>query len=352
MELSLGVVDDFDRTFVNGVQIGAIGPETAIWWATPRFHTIPASLVTSTTLHLSVRVFDIWGGGGIMGNPTLCPLDPSSDTRPIKLSGIWRARAELELPLRFPGGAPVAPTSLWNGMIHPLLGFFINGFLWYQGESDVSRAHLYQRLLNDLITTWRDAFETPRAPFGIVQLANYQERKPAPGEDPWAALREAQRLVALHTPACGLAIAIDAGEADDIHPRYKKTVGERLALWALCQTHGRTDLACSGPLPAEQWLENDGVRVRFSHAQGLRVRGDGLRGFELAGSDGVWTWADTANIDGDTIFVRATTVPNPCAVRYAWQANPETTLENAAGLPASPFQCAVQDGQQVLRFAT
>jgi sialate O-acetylesterase len=341
LELYLGVVDDFDRTFVNGTLVGAMGPETPCWWATPRHHKVPAALVKGTTLHVAVRVFDIWGNGGIMGAVTLSlPDDPKAPR--ISLRGSWRACAELKLPLRSPSGPALAPTVLWNAMIHPLIGLGLDGFLWYQGESDVDRARLYQRLLSDLIRVWRQAFDDPSLPFGIVQLANYQERRAEPCESPWAELREAQRLVALHVPACGLALAIDAGESDDIHPRYKKTVGERLALWALHQSHGHHRLAYSGPLPAEHWREADGIRVRFNHAEGLRVRGDGLRGFELRGADGSWHLA-SATLHGDTVFIRSAAVPEPVAVRYAWQANPETTLENGAGLPASPFAHALPD---------
>jgi len=337
LELHLGVVDDCDTTFVNGVFVGGIGNETPNWWSTPRNHLVPATLVTGTTLTIAVRVFDNWGEGGIMGNVRLRPLDASS-AETLNLTGTWRAKSELELPLRSPSGPALMPSSLWNAMIHPLLCASLDGILWYQGESDVGRARLYPRLLTDLITSWRRAFDAPELPFGIVQLANFEERVSEPVEAPWAELREAQRRVAATVPACGLASAIDAGEADDIHPRYKKIVGERLALWALRETHGRTELAYSGPTPAECWTEAAGLRVRFTHAEGLRVRGDALRGFTLQDATGRWHRADTTTISGDTVLVSATSIPDPVAVRYGWQSNPETTLENAAGLPASPFR--------------
>lgn len=338
LELSLGVVDDYDHTFVNGTLVGRMGVETPNVWATARFHKVPGSVVTGTTVSIAVRVFDMWGGGGIMGKPTLYrPDDPG--LAPIALQGSWRAKAELQLPSRSPGGPALAPSVLFNGMVAPLLATPLDGVLWYQGESDTDRARLYPRLLTDLIRSWRRAFQSPELPFGIVQLANFQQRESDPTDHNWAHLREAQRQVALHEPACGLAIAIDAGEADDIHPRYKKTVGERLALWALRAAHGRKGHAYSGPLYVESWPENGGLRLRFSHADGLRVRGDGLRGFQVAGADRTrWVWADEVSILGDTVFVRSSSIPSPTAVRYAWQANPETTLENAAGLPASPFR--------------
>lgn len=336
LELHLGTVDDCDLTFVNGVFIGGIGNETPNWWSTPRNHVIPAELVTGPTLTLAVRVFDNWGNGGIMGNVRLRPLD-SSDHHSLNLTGRWLAKSECELSLRSPSGPAVVPSSLWNAMVHPLLGVGLDGVLWYQGESDVGRARLYSRLLTDLINTWRAAFDAPELPFGIVQLANFQDRVSEPVEALWAELREAQRHVAATIPACGLASAIDAGEADDIHPRYKKIVGQRLALWALRQVQGRTELIYSGPLPAECWPESQGLRVRFIHAVGLRVRGEALRGFTLQDAHGCWHQADLAVIEGDTVFLSADVAPSPVAVRYAWQTNPETTLENAAGLPASPF---------------
>ena len=340
LELSLGVVDDCDHTFVNGVFVGGIGNETPNWWSTPRNHLVPAALVTGTTLTIAVRVFDNWGEGGIVGNVRLRPLD-ASDAETLNLNGTWHAKSELELPLRSPSGPALVPSALWNAMIHPLRDASLDGMLWYQGESDVGRARLYPRLLTDLINSWRHAFDAPELPFGIVQLANFQERVSEPVEAPWAKLREAQRRVAATIPACGLASAIDAGEADDIHPRNKKIVGERLALWALRLNHGCTELAYSGPAPAECWSEAAGLRVRFTHAEGLRVRGDALNGFTLQDATGRWHRADTAAIAGDTVFVHAAAAPAPVAVRYGWQTNPETTLENAASLPASPFHLTV-----------
>jgi len=338
LEFALGIVDDYDHTFVNGTLVGTMAAETPAFWATPRIYKVPAALVTSTTVNIAVRAFDIWGGGGLMGTPALQrPNRP--DIAPVILHDLWRAQPELKLPSRSPGGPPPSTGALFNGMIAPLAGIHLDGVIWYQGESDTSRAQLYPRMLTDLIHSWRNTFNAPALPFGIVQLANFRKRESEPVDKSWAHLREAQRLVALHEPATGLALAIDAGEADDIHPRDKKTVGERLALWALHTVYGRKDLAYSGPLFVESWAEDGGMRLRFSHASGMRVRGEALRGFQLAGADLTkWVWADEATIRGDTVFVRAASVPQPAAVRYAWQDNPETTLENAAGLPASPFR--------------
>jgi sialate O-acetylesterase len=339
LELHLGVVDDHDQTFVNGERIGGIGAETPNWWKAQRIHRVPPHLTAHGELLIAIRVFDIWGDGGVLGPIELHAVGFPGAT-PLALGGLWRARAELELPLRSPNGPQLAPAGLWNGMIAPLTGVSLDGVLWYQGEADVTRAVLYPRLLSDLIAAWRAAFRSRELPFGIVQLAAYLPRKPEPSEDDWAELREAQRLVALHTPRCGLAVAIDAGDADDIHPRHKRPVGERLALWALRERKGAPATGYSGPLPAEAWLEQDSVCVRFAHAQGLRSRETTLSGFELRGADGIWRRAVEAEIRGDTVLVRGAKASAPCAVRYAWQANPEAPLENGDGLPASPFRLA------------
>ena len=134
-----------------------------------------------------------------------------------------------------------------------------------------------------------------------------------------------------------MAVIIDIGEADDIHPRNKQDVGRRLARWALADTYGQ-DLVKSGPLYASSAVEGDSIIVRFEHAGGLTTAdGEAPRGFAIAGADRVWQWAE-ARIDGHSVVVRSAKVPRPVAVRYAWADNPEATLRNAEGLPASPFR--------------
>ncbi|TAG07362.1 MAG: hypothetical protein EAZ42_12955 [Verrucomicrobia bacterium] len=337
LEIYLGVVDDYDQTFINGTLIGATGKETDSWWTTPRHYRIPAHLFTDRTLHIAVRVFDIWGGGGIMGKVSIhCPKYPEQPA--VHTATTWLAKPEIELPSRFPGGPPPAPAALWNGMMHPLAGASLDGVLWYQGESDVDRSSLYPLMLADWIQSMRRHFDDPTLPCGIVQLANFHEPEHEPSEHPWAYLREAQRHAARSISHCGLVLAIDAGEADDIHPRDKKTVGERLALWALHDCYGKNAICHSGPACHSIWTENHGIRCHFVHAEGLRMRGNAMRGFDLLDSDGEWHHADQVQIAGDTVWARSSRVTEPLAVRYAWQANPATTLENLAGLPAIPFR--------------
>jgi sialate O-acetylesterase len=172
-----------------------------------------------------------------------------------------------------------------------------------------------------------------------VSLAAYTARRAEPGDDGWAELREAQDFVARTVPHSGLAVAIDKGDAADIHPKDKREIGERLALRALAEHYGKKVVA-SGPVfrAVEPVSEGAARRLRVDHTDGgLVVKGDKLGEFSLAGEDGKWVWAD-ARLDGDTIVVSSPSVPRPKAVRYAWQGNPAATLFNGAGLPAVPFR--------------
>ncbi len=232
---------------------------------------------------------------------------------------------------------PHRPASLYNGMLAPLIPYGIRGAIWYQGESNASRAYQYRTLFPLMITNWREAWGQGDFPFYFVQLANYRERKPQPGESDWAELREAQSM-ALELPNTGMAVAIDIGEADNIHPKNKQDVGKRLALHALALDYGE-DVVYSGPVYESMHRKGDKIVLRFKHAAGglEAVGGERLEGFAIAGADRKFVWAD-AEIDGDKVVVSSDKVEDPVAVRYGWADNPECNLYNAAGLPASPFR--------------
>jgi len=335
--LEIGACDDFDETFVNGTRVGGIGPEAPNAYATRRVYPVSAGLVASGSVVIAVRIFDHWGNGGITGGVQLRVAAARQKT--LFLSGEWKAKVEKALPLRAPvSGLP--PSVLYNGMIHPLVGCGLRGFLWYQGESDAPRAALYRMLLPDLIATWRARWNDPLLPFGIVQLANYQATSPEPMESDWAELRDAQLRAAQTVDHTGLAVAIDAGDAENIHPPQKRPVGERLARWALATVYRQSEIPWSSPLVADHWIEADAIFVRFTHeGNGLRSRhGIPLEGFQIAGADRHWRWAKAFVIQRDIVRVSAADLKNPLAVRYAWQSNPPCTLENSAGLPASPFR--------------
>jgi len=226
-----------------------------------------------------------------------------------------------------------APSMLWNGMIAPLTPFPIRGVIWYQGETNSMIARnppVYYHLFPALIEDWRRQWQIGDFPFLYVQIANF---KSTPAED-WPIIRDAQWKT-LELRNTGMAVTIDVGNPDNVHPTDKVTVGNRLALAARAIAYGEK-IEFSGPLFRQLTTENGGVRVWFDHAEGLQTRNGGLTGFEVAGADGVWVPAD-ARIDGETILLTSATVPHPVASRYGWANSPECHLYNSAGLPASPF---------------
>ena len=268
------------------------------------------------------------------------------------------------------------PNSLgriYNGRVAPLAPYGIRGALWYQGESNGSEDDIYFHKMQGLISCWRQTWgeygtmkkggksiiSEYEFPFYFVQLANFQGANESPqGGDGWAKLRMAQ-LKALTIPKTGMALAIDIGDAGDIHPRNKEDVGQRLAVWALAKDYGKSKLVCSGPLYKSMKIEGSKIRISFDYAaSGLIIgwkEGHGpavdvgasadmagklptLKRFAIAGEDKNWFWAD-AVIDGATVVLSNTNVPKPVAVRYAFSMNPAgCNLYNKEGLPASPFR--------------
>lgn len=228
------------------------------------------------------------------------------------------------------------PTVLYNGMIVPLAPFAIRGVIWYQGEGNAGRAYQYRKLLPAMIKCWRELWGQGDFPFLIVSLANFKAAPDVPGDSDWAELREAQAMTAAQ-PHNGLAIAIDVGDAEDIHPKDKQTVGHRLMLQALKVAYGK-DIVASGPVYDSMRIEGDKIRVKFRNADGGLVAKRAVPvGFQVAGEDRKWHWA-YAEIDGDSVIVWSGQVVKPVAVRYAWADNPVCNLYNGAGLPAVPFR--------------
>ncbi len=334
--IHLGVVEKMETTYVNGHWVGA-----SSWVENPRAYRVPREVLKPGRNLVTVRVLKVKSKDGFMSAPE--KLDVSfADGPVIPLAGDWRAKVAVDarsphpLPLGYEN-YPTMPTVLYQGMLAPVAPLALTGALWYQGEANASRAHQYRTLLPAMIKDWRQLFHQGDFPFLIAGLPAFQPRKDKPGSDDWAELREAQALTVAAVPNCGLAITIDTGEADNIHPKDKLPVGERLALLALAQHYGRNVVA-SGPTYRAMERSGHAIRIQFDHlAGGLKVHGDKLEEFSVAGSDRQWHWA-TAAIEADTVVVSAPDVPEPVAVRYAWQSNPKATLFNAAGLPAAPFR--------------
>ena len=259
----------------------------------------------------------------------------------------------------FTKAGPMPEFSGWarqyNAMIAPIVDFPICGATWYQGCSNGGEGMSYAKKLEALVGGWRAKWGYD-FPFYIVQLASYTAKTTDPaGGNGYAKIRNAMRIAAQTIPNCGLAVAIDIGNAKDIHPKNKYDVGYRLSLWARRDVYGEKDLVVSGPLFKELKIEGDKARVVFDHVGSGLFAGekgpdtpgerptatpDGkLRGFAVAGEDKKWYWAE-AVIDGNDVVVSAKEVPAPVAVRYAFRANPmgDCNLYNKEGLPASPFR--------------
>lgn len=234
---------------------------------------------------------------------------------------------------------PHRPGNLYNGMIAPLVPYALRGAIWYQGESNANRytSELYGLQLKTMILNWRRDWSNDKMPFLYVQLPNFKTPQKEPVEtDGWVVVQE-QMLKTLSVPHTGMAITIDIGEANDIHPKNKQDVGKRLGLWALGTTFGK-DLNYCGPLPKSSVVEDGKIVVTFDHAgSGLVAKGEKLTGFAIAGEDRQFVWAD-AKIVGDSVEVASPDVKSPVAVRYNWAPNPIGNLFNKEGLPATPFR--------------
>jgi sialate O-acetylesterase len=232
------------------------------------------------------------------------------------------------------------PTVLFNGMVAPLMPFAVKGVLWYQGESNAAKPDLYRKLFPAMIVDWRKQWGQGDFPFYYVQLPNYRPRVAQPTEGAWVLLRETQWLALDQVPKTGMAITIDVGEANDLHPPRKAEVGHRLALLARHDVYGET-IVSSGPLYASHRLDGDKVIITFkSVGKGLRPSEE-VKGFAIAGADNKFVWAQAKVTSTNTVSVWSDTVKTPVAIRYGWADNPEVSLNNSADLPASPFRLTV-----------
>jgi sialate O-acetylesterase len=262
----------------------------------------------------------------------------------------WRADADKATAAGArPSPSPAVPdalreyriaASIYDGMIAPLMPFYIRGAIWYQGESNEARAQQYGILLPTMIKAWRERWAEGEFPFGIVQLPNYRDPKPDPADEPWSHIREAQRRTVAATPNTGLIVTIDIGEAHDIHPKNKLDVGKRMARWALADVYGQK-ITKSGPIVRGARATRSGVIITFAEVgNGLRTSdGSELSEFAIAGEDRKWYWANAKIVGKDTVQVWSPSVKEPMAVRYAFNNNPRhPNLTNDTVLPAAPFR--------------
>lgn len=236
-------------------------------------------------------------------------------------------------PPKSPEGGSSNETTLFNGMLNPLIPYAIKGAIWYQGESNAKQARLYQSLFPAMIADWRAKWNQGNFPFLFVQIAPFNGQPPE--------IREAQFLTLAKSPNTAMAVTTDVGDAKDIHPKRKEPVGQRLALAARALAYGEK-IEYSGPLYQSMKAKGNEIVLSFTHVGGgLVAKGGPLKGFTIAGVDGKFVPA-SAKIEGSNILVSAAGVTEPKAVRYGWDNVPDVNLFNQEGIPASPFRTDVE----------
>ncbi|WP_337102665.1 sialate O-acetylesterase [Paenibacillus sp. YIM B09110] len=329
--LELGNVVDEDTVYLNGTQIGTL-PNQYI----SRKYNIPEGLLREGKNTLVVRVVNFSGKGGFYKDKPYCL---HIGDRSLDISGEWQHMIGVKSgPMPEPSFVQWRPAGLYNGMIAPIAPYAIKGVIWYQGESNLNKPEAYESLFQALIGDWRGKWGLGAFPFLYVQLPNFAEPSDRPVESQWAVLREAQRKT-LALPMTGMAVTIDIGEWNDIHPVNKMDVGYRLALAARKVAYGDEEAATSGPMYQFAEKKGDRIVLHFSDAGGGLVARDGgkLNHFAIAGANQRFVWAN-ARIEEDHVVVWHNQVPDPARVRYAWADNPVgANLYSREGLPASPF---------------
>ncbi len=346
--IHLGSIERMDTVYINGKQVGA-----SSWVENPRVYPLFPGVLKPGRNVVAIRVLRTKPNGGFLGKPEELFISMGQQEK-VSLAGAWKAKLSVDArpPMPLPIGYenwPVMPTVLYEGMLAPLAPLSITGAIWYQGEQNASRGFQYRKVLPAMITDWRRLFGQGDFPFYVVSLPAFQQRSATPTDDGWADTRESQALAAAAVPNAALVVTIDTGDANDIHPKDKVPVGERLAACALKGHYGKKVVASGPTLASVERLEG-AIRLRFANTDGgLVVKGDKLGEFSIAGEDQKWVWAE-ARIEGDTVVVSSPQVPHPVEVRYAWQSNPLATLFNGAGFPAGPFRtdhwpCVTQDAK-------
>ncbi|MDP9079918.1 MAG: sialate O-acetylesterase [Bacteroidota bacterium] len=338
-KLFLGRIINADETYVNGKLVGNTTYEFP-----PRRYEVPSGLLKEGKNLITVRITNTAGKGGFVPDKR---YELTNGEIKIDLRGDWSYQVGSVYPpfnLRqgTAGSPPFSsqnePTGLYNTMVAPALNFPVKGIIWYQGESNTGTRN-YHQLLDSLISNWRAGWKREDLPFLIVQLPNFGDVQYSPSESSWAGIREAQ-LQVLSLPHTGLAVTIDAGEWNDIHPLDKKDVGDRLAIAAQKVAYGDSNIIASGPIFHSARIDGDHIVLTFSDiGSGLATKQDEPPAcFEIAGPDKHFVRA-VARIEGDKVSVSSPEVQRPAYVRYAWADNPEgANLINREGLPASPFR--------------
>ncbi len=346
--LELGPVDDMDRTYVNGTLVGTY--EALGYWSTDRVYNIPKKIISGNQVLIAVRILDTQGGGGIYGAPEKMKLHLQGSEESISLAGLWKYLPVAQYrdqkfyvfgsdgdkynskPTLSFVVSEYTPTALFNAMINPVIPYSIRGAIWYQGEANVGEPQEYSKLFPLMIENWREEWGEPGFPFYYVQIAPYNYGEGSHSEK----LREAQ-LKSLSTPNTGMAVTLDIGNAENIHPSDKQDVGDRLAFWALNKTYGK-EIPFSGPVFKSMDIEGNKIILSFDYADKLILKElNGENNFIIADSNKVFKNA-SVKVDGNKLILSSPVIEKPAAARYAWGNTSQATLFNEAGLPASSFR--------------
>ena len=335
--LSIGAIDEVDETWVNGVPIG-----NSFGYGTERTYIVPPGLLHAGDNIVVINVLSTWDAGGMYGPPEHLALR-LSNAGTMPLGGGWRYQfvpESMGLPPRAPWEAVSGLTSIYNAMISPLEPYALRGVLWYQGESNTGEPDRYRGLLTALMRDWRQRFG-PDLAFLIVQLPNFGVPSSRPESSNWAALREAQRLAVAGDPNAALAVTIDVGDAHDLHPPNKQTVGSRLAHAARHLLYGDPAPA-SGPVPRAARRGQDRVVVDFDGVEGALVSLGSARptGFELCGADEPSCRFVDASVQTDRVILTPGIGP-ATRVRFCWSDAPICNLYDESALPAGPFEIPI-----------
>lgn len=363
LELHLGALDKMDRTYVNGTLVGETGKgRETCWWNVRRVYPVPAALTGSGRMALAVRVWSQIFGGQMAGPASQMYLAVKGDpAKRLPVVDGWRARLEREVrqPVfegahrrKLPGVAGV-PHALYDGMIEPVVGYTLRGMVWYQGEanSGLKDKRRYGELVGGLVRSWRLNWGQGDFPFIQVELAAYYDEAECQPKCGWSNVRYGQLEATRTVPNVGLVSAIDVGDAFDIHPTDKRTVGLRLAGWALANVYrrGKKDPLVCAPRFLSWRRDGNAIRAKYTDVgKGLVVKGGGdVCPCVVFDAKGDWHTA-VGRVEGDELVISSPNVAEPTGAAYAWAANPKgLNLYGADGQPASPFLTDEQSRETV-----
>ena len=332
--LRLGRIIESDSAFLNGTFVGTISYQYP-----PRIYKLPVGVLKPGKNKLMVRVICPGGKGGFVEDKT---YELRVGTQKIDLTGQWNYHigANLKPPMvkGFAGGPGTRPSGLYNSLTSPIIGYRLKGTIWYQGESNTGMPqNAYHGLFKDLISGWRTKFNQPDMPFIFAQIANLGVPNKQPVESGMANIREAQRR-ALEVAKTGMAVTTDLGEWNDIHPLNKKEVARRLGMEAARVAYGDNSPVSSGPLYESMEVVDNSIVITFKSVGSGLFSNCLLDGFQIAGSDGKFEWANAVVLSLNKVKVWSRKVTQPTVVRYGWDDNPAyANLKNKENLPASPF---------------